>query len=232
MRSKWALAAAAVLALVVVGGIGGVTMRAFAGVVHGATKTTTVTRLCVYVDHTHPGSSYGDYSADPKYGHKTCITGKRGPAGDTNVITWNMTVAQPIAPPTNERWSGKGFPAGAVDLAKVGPFTIQGLCESGEGVGAATLIKSSADGSFLAWDGSSYNGNFNSGNVDLVSNWAVGVPGEPDFINEGTYGDFSVSTGDNTTAFTATASEGVYMNGADGPACSFIGHLVIENPSS
>ena len=60
MRGKWALAAAAVLVLVVVGGVGGLTMRAFAGVAHTTIKTNTVTRFCVYVDRTNGGDSYGD----------------------------------------------------------------------------------------------------------------------------------------------------------------------------
>jgi hypothetical protein len=92
MRGKLALAGAAVLALVVVGGVGGLTVRAFGGT--AAVKTKTVTKLCVYVDRRDGGDSYGDYSADPTYGNKVCITGKRGPAGDSSVITWNKTVAR------------------------------------------------------------------------------------------------------------------------------------------
>jgi hypothetical protein len=33
-------------------------------------------------------------------------------------------------------------------------------------------------------------------------------------------------------AFTGFAANGVYIQGPEGPACSFIGHLVVENPSS
>ena len=54
------MASGVVVALVVVGGIGGLTMLAFAGVAHGTAKTTTVTRLCVYIDRSSTGDSYGD----------------------------------------------------------------------------------------------------------------------------------------------------------------------------
>ena len=43
--------------------------------------TKTVTKYCVYVDRKDSGDSYGDLSAIPKYGHKTCIAGKPGRNG-------------------------------------------------------------------------------------------------------------------------------------------------------
>ena len=239
MRGRWALAAGVVLALVVVGGIGGLTVRAFAGTTHTVMHTKTVTKLCVYVDRTHGGDSYGDVSVIPKYNHKVCIAGKdgkRGPAGadgDTSVITWNKTVAEPTQLPLAPRNAGLGGPPPtAVDLVTVGPFTVKGVCEAGEGVEAATYVSSSQDGSFLTWNNNFYNGTFNSGNTIFVSGWATGGPQSPAWVNDGPRGDFSVSTADNTTAFTAFANEGVYMAGANGPACSFTGYLVVENPSS
>lgn len=237
MRGKWALAAAVVLALVVIGGIGGLTMRAFAGVAHHTAQTKTVTRLCVYVDRTHKGSSYGDYTANPKYGHKTCITGKRGPAGppgpagDTSVITWNATVATPAVIGAKRKGYGVAQPH-YVDLATVGPFTVRGYCESGEGVSAVTDVLSAQDGSSLAWDDNTYPADFNNGDDRQASNFANGAPGQPGIITEYDNGEFTASTGDQTTAFTGFATNGVYIQGAEGPACSFIGHLVIENPSA
>ncbi len=224
MRGKWALAAAAVLALVVVGGVGGLTMRAFAGVTHGTAKTTTVTKLCVYVDRKDGGDSYGDLSADPKYGHKTCIAGKQGPAGDTSVVTWNKTVATPSAPTAKRFGSAAHF----VDLATVGPFTVRGYCSSGEGVEAVTDVLSAQDGSSLAWGDNYYSGDFNNTDDHQASNPSDGSPQSPDFVNEYDSGDFSVSTADQKTAFTGFANNGSYIQGADGPACSFTGYLVME----
>lgn len=227
MRGRWALAAAAVLALVVVGGVGGLTMRAFGGVAHGTVVTKTVTRFCVYVDRRNGGASYGDVTVSPKYQHKVCIVGKRGPAGDSSVVTWNKTIASAPSPPGAKRKAG-GLAANSIALAQVGPFTVKGYCALGEGVEAYTDVVSAQDGSSLAWDDSMYAGNFNSGDDNRVSNFANGIPQSPSFVTEYTNGEFSVSTSDQKTAFTGFAANGVYIQGAEGPACSFIGHLVIE----
>jgi len=227
MRGRWALGAAAVLALVVVGGVGGLTMRAFAGVAHSAAKATTVTRLCVYVDRKDAGDSYGDLSTQAKYGHRTCIVGKRGPAGkpgDTSVITWNKTVATPAVAGTKRFGVAQHF----VDLATVGPFTVRGYCSQGEGVQAVTNVLSAQDGSSFAWDDSVYAGSFNSGDNRQASNTSYGSTQSPGFATEYGNGEFSVSTSDQKTAFTGFATNGSYIQGPDGPACSFIGHLVVE----
>jgi hypothetical protein len=225
MRGKFVLATAAVLALIVVGGVGGLTMRAVAGVAHATTKTTNVTKLCVYVDRTNGGDSYGDYTAASKYGNKTCIVGKRGPAGNTSVVTWNKTVASAPAPPAAKRRAG-GFTGNTVVLAKVGPFTVKGYCALG--VNAFTNVASAQNGSSLAWATSTYAGDFNSGNEVRVSNTATGSSGAPAFVTEYQNGEFSVSTSDQKTAFTGFAANGVYIQGPTGPACSFTGYLVRE----
>jgi collagen triple helix repeat protein len=51
----------------------------------GANKLATgaTSRFCVYVDKHHGDPSYGDVSILQKYGHKTCIVGKRGRRGAT-----------------------------------------------------------------------------------------------------------------------------------------------------
>jgi hypothetical protein len=227
MRGKWAFTGAAVLALVVVGGIGGLTVRAVAGVAHNTVVTKTVTRFCVYVDHTNPGDSYGDVTVLPKYKNRVCIVGKRGAAGDSSVISWNKTVATPSVPTAAKK--GAGAVAHFVDLAKVGPFTVRGYCQSGQGVAAVTHVLSAQDGSSLAWDDSTYPASFNNGDDRQVSNFANGTTQSPGFVTEYTNGEFSVSTADQKTAFTGFATNGVYIQGPQGPACSFIGHLVLEN---
>jgi hypothetical protein len=198
-------------------------MRAFGGVAQGTGKTTTVTKLCVYVDRTNGGDSYGDVTLVPKYGHKTCIAGKRGPAGDSSVISWNKTVATPAAV-TDNRY---GAVAHFVDLAKVGPFTVRGYCSSGEGVQAITDVLSAQDSSSFAWDDNVYPGSFNSGDDRSASNPATGSPGSPGYATEYQNGEFSVSTADQKSAFTGFATNGVYLNGANGPACSFQGYIVV-----
>jgi len=232
MRGKWALAAAAVLALVVVGGVGGLTMRAFAGTAHMKVVTKTVTKLCVYVDKTDGGDSYGDLSVVPKYNHKICIAGKQGPAGDSSVITWNKTVQDVTSPPTAKRKAGGGLPVGATDLATVGPFTVIGVCTGSDGVAnAVTDIVSAQNGSSMTWGSTTYNlGNFASGDFNQASVPASSNdPADPVFAGEGSAGEFSVSTGDGTTAFTGSANNGAYLTGTEGgPACSFSGYLVME----
>ena len=64
--------------------------------------------------------------------------------------------------------------------------------------------------------------------IVLPSNFANGSPGSPGFVSDYQNGDFQVSTADQKTAFTGFASNGVYLNGADGPACSFQGYVVLE----
>ena len=230
MRGKWAFTGVAVLALVVVGGVGGVTMRAFAGTAQTKIVTKNVTKFCVYVDHTNGGDSYGDVSTLPKYMNRTCIVGKRGPVGDSSVISWNKTVASG-APPAAKR-SKDGFAGNTVDLAKVGPFTVRGYCSAPEGVEAMTRVVSAQDGSSFTWNDNSYPTTFNSGSTLQASNPADGSSQAPAFANESNEGDFSVSTNDQKTAFTGFATNGVYIQGASGPACSFTGYLVLEKPSS
>ena len=231
MRGKWLLAMGAVLALVVIGAVGGMTVRAFAGVARGTVHTTTVTRFCVYVDRHNVGDSYGDVTVIPKYKNRVCIAGK---PGNSSVITWNKTVATATPLPLARRLSGHGGPppASLIDLAKVGPFTVQGSCFAGNGVSAVTGIKSAKDGSSLAWNNTFHTGTFNSGSWYTVSPFANGGVQKPDWVNEGNNGDFAVTTADQKTAFNGFANNGVYLNGPSGPACSFTGYLVVENPSA
>lgn len=198
-------------------------MRAVAGVAHDKVVTKTVTRFCVYVDHTNAGDSYGDVTVLPKYKNRVCIVGKRGRAGDSSVVTWNKTVSAPSA--AKRRAGGS---AGTVTLANVWPFTVRGHCASGADVEAYTSVVSTENGSSLAWDDTSEAGSFDFGQETRVSNSAHGLPLAPDFQTEYDNGEFSVSTSDQKTAFTGFATNGVYIQGQGGPACSFTGYLVLE----
>ena len=73
MRGKWAVAAAVVLALVVVGGVGGLTMRAFAGTSHTKVVTKTVTKLCVNcLAPLEKGSELGGWLVPQDYFCRDC----------------------------------------------------------------------------------------------------------------------------------------------------------------
>ncbi|HEY2354594.1 MAG TPA: hypothetical protein VGH79_06835 [Gaiellaceae bacterium] len=204
-------------------------MRAFAGNTSTKVVTKNVTKFCVYVDRHNGGDSYGDVSVLPKYKNKTCIVGKRGPAGDSSVVSWNKTVANAPAPPSQKH----GLSANYVDLAKVGPFTIRGYCALGEGVESYTDVISAQNGSSLAWDDeSNYPASFQAGDDRRVSNSADGSSQSPSFVTEYENGEFAVASADQTTAFTGFAENGVYIQGADGPACSFTGYIVIEKSTA
>jgi hypothetical protein len=226
MRGKWLLATAAMVVLVV--GLFGGFARAYAGVSHWMGKTTTATRFCVFIDRVDPPDSYGDLSVSPKYGNKTCIVGKRGAPGTTTVVPWNKTVATPV--PIDAKHPVN--PVHYVDLATVGPFTVRGYCDSANGVFAETDLISAQDGSSLAWSDNVWATDFNNGDSHRVSNVANGFSDAPSLVTEYNSGEFTATTGDQKTAITGFAGNGVYVQGPNGPACSFVGHLVIENPSA
>ncbi len=253
MRRRWILGAALVGAAAVMGTVGAM---AFAGVSrHTKIVTKTVTKYCVYVDRKDGGDSYGDLSAIPKYGHKLCIVGKRGskgaqgatgapgpkgdtgakgdtgdqgppgPPGSTNTVTWNTTVAT----------AGADFAhANTVTLATVGPFTLTGYCylfngDAGQ-YSAETYITTSQDGASLRdyFTNNNYPGNFDiaTGPVQVGTGAYVdgsGVDWEPAYD-----GKFGVDDGTGTTVFLGAPNNGVFIQGASGPTCSFSGDLVKE----
>jgi hypothetical protein len=218
-----------------------------------ATHTGNTSRFCVYVDRKDGGDSYGDVSVLSKYGNATCIAGKQGvqgatgdagvagppgPKGDTgatgapgakgdtgppgppglpgdsSVIVWNKTVAS----------AGGGT---TVTLATAGPFTVIGLCGSGEGDFAETDLSTTQSGSYLQWDNQQYNGTFNSGPATAISqdvgatNW-IGPSGN------GTPADVAAISADGTMAVNIFPNEGINLYAEGGPECAFSGYLVEE----
>jgi hypothetical protein len=95
-------------------------------------------------------------------------------------------------------------------------------------------VLSAQDGASFAWDDNSEPTDFDNGDNEQASNFANGSSQSPSFVTEYQDGEFAVASNDQATAFTGWAANGVYIQGPDGPACSFIGHLVLEplNPSS
>lgn len=266
MRKRWILVAVAALA---VAGAAGAISGAFAAVTKSsnhakrASSTKTVTRFCVYVDHTGRGDSNGDLSIVAGYGHKICIVGKKGAKGSTGAagaagstgaagaagakgatgatgpqgpagpagspgsgtLTWNTTVAT----------AGPDFAdANTVTLATVGPFTITGYCylfngDEGQYV-AETYVTTSQDGASL-WD--YYTGNHYSADFDIATGpVAVGtqayVDSEGSDWEPASDGKFGVDDGTGTTVFLGAPNNGVFIQGAEGPTCSFSGDLVQE----
>ncbi len=277
MRRRRIFGVAAIAALVVMGTAGAIAFAGVSGAKHSSAShtasrvshtTKTVSQYCVYVDRTDSGDSFGDLSALPKYGNKTCIqskqgakgakgatgaAGDQGPKGDTgsqgpqgppganapgNMVTWNTTIAEAGSPPTLAHAGPKTTDAGpnTVTLATVGPLTIVGVCGSGEGVFAETDIMTTQDGSFLQWNEEQFNGDFDNNGLYEASRDAQGDSEDPDWIGPSADDEantFAAQSADGTTSITGFPNEGVFVEGSDGPACSFSGYLV-ENvaPSS
>jgi hypothetical protein len=190
----------------------------------------------------------------------TGAAGEQGPKGDTgsqgpqgppgangpgNMVTWNTTVAEP-APIETSSVSGKSphvirtnstsDAPGEVTLATIGPLTVIGFCGSGEGDFAETDITTSQDGSFLQWDDEQFNGDFDNDGLYEVSLDANGDSEDPAWIGpsaDDNANTFAAQSADGSTSITGFPNEGVFVEGSNGPTCSFSGYLV-ENvaPSS
>jgi len=133
----------------------GITSGALAG---ASAKQTS--RFCVYVDHLHPGASHLDVSTNPKFGHKTCIVGKRGAKGATGSTgTPGAKGATgppgPKGDPGTPGQSGVNSPLVYTFAGATGPDT--GACsDSGSGAGWATdtfdstyVVATQPDGSYV-----------------------------------------------------------------------------------
>lgn len=145
-------------------------------------------------------------------------TGAAGAPGSSGMVTWNATVA-----------TGGIDDPNTVTLATVGPFTLIGECFGGEGTSAETDLTTSQDGSFLQWDDEQWDGNFNNDGPYFVSQDANGDPGGPDWIGptaDDSPNEFAAQSADGSTTISGSPNEGVYVQGPDGPACSFSGYLV------
>jgi hypothetical protein len=87
----------------------------------------------------------------------------------------------------------------------------------------------SQDGSSLQWDDEEWAGTFNNDGAYEASDDANGSPGNPDW--QGPSGgdqpnEFAAISADGNTSITGFPSQGVYVQGPEGPACSFSGYLV------
>jgi hypothetical protein len=149
--------------------------------------------------------------------------GSRGPEGVSGLDRWRTTVATPGK--TKEE-------AAIVVLATVGPFTVEGHCyEEGTNTAAATYIRTSETGSVAQ-------GYFAQGSetplkagedLQISEDTALGITATHeakfDSPDDGSWGAVSH---DNSVSLNGFGSQGVWLQGESGPACSFSGYLVIE----
>jgi len=149
--------------------------------------------------------------------------GSRGPEGVSGLVRWRTTVA------TAGKTKGE---ATIVVLATVGPFTVEGHCyeESGE-THAATYIRTSETGSFAqGYNNEGSEKPLTAGedlqiSEDSPSGTTATHEARFDSADDGSWGAVSQ---DNSVSLNGFGSQGVWLQGAAGPACSFSGYLVIE----
>jgi hypothetical protein len=119
--------------------------------------------------------------------------------------------------------------ANTVTLATAGPFTVDGYCyENGTNTVAESYISTSQDNSAMNdyWQSSYVPFNTSDGFV-VIGNSASGDTATNTMAWEGPYdGSTAAVSADGATAVNIFVGQGVWMQGATGPACSFSGFLV------
>jgi collagen triple helix repeat protein len=154
------------------------------------------------------------------------LQGKEGPQGKEGVsgmIRWRTTVAA--------AGKSKAEPATVV-LAKVGPFTVTGNCYVETTLtDAATYISTSETGSYAqGYSGKGSEKPLTAGeSLQISEETAEGTTAthETDYLSPND-GSWSAMTHEGSVAFDGFGTQGVWLQGASGPACSFSGYLVIE----
>jgi hypothetical protein len=156
-------------------------------------------------------------------GGKEGAQGKTGAEGNPHTIRWRTTVAT----------AGKaiGEPATVV-LATVGPFTVTGHCyESGLNTDAATYISTSETGSFAqGYSGQGSEEPLTAGeDLQISEDTASGATAThvANFLSPDD-GSWGAVTADGSVSLNGFGSQGVWLQGESGPACSFSGYLVTE----
>ena len=141
----------------------------------------------------------------------------------SGMIRWRTTVATAGA---------SSAAPNKVVLATAGPFTITGHCYiNGSTTDAATFISTSQDGS--ATQGYLNQGkvpqNVSDGDVQISEDTASGTTASHTESFDGPDdGSFAAESPNGSLTLNGFPSQGVWMQGASGPACSFSGYLVVE----
>jgi hypothetical protein len=166
--------------------------------------------------------------------------GAKGNPGTSVLVTWNTTIAEAEVPPPpsgDSPANSKIHAAGpnTVTLATVGPFTVIGYCGVIGGTTAGTEITTSQTNSFLQWDDEEFDGTFdNDGPYDVSLEAFTDDPSAPDWIGpsaDDQPNEFAAQSADGNTTITGFPSQGVFVEGSEGPACSFSGYLVKDVPA-
>jgi hypothetical protein len=150
-------------------------------------------------------------------------TGAQGPAGPTSMQTWRTTVATPGA--------SSALP-NTVVLATAGPFTITGECYiNGANTTAGTFISTSENG--VATQGYSGQGlvpmNISDGAIQISEDTASGdTATTAEDFRSADDGIWAAENADGSLTLEGAGNQGVYMQGATGPACSFSGYLITQ----
>lgn len=160
---------------------------------------------------------------------KTGVQGPEGPAGPSSVVHWLVS--------TNSVGSSIEKPA-TVKLAEIGPVTVWGHCyQNGGNTAAASYVSTSQGVTFLqdfvkghekepAWVGREA---LKPGTHYQISEGiAEGATGshETALLGPNTSGFALVQSA--SLALSGFPSQGVWMTGAGGPACTFSGYAVVE----
>jgi hypothetical protein len=180
-----------------------------------------------------PNAKNADSASHANTANRATIATTAGTAGNATTATvannlagltrWRTTVATPGA---------SSAAPNVVALAAVGPFTIIGECWiAGSNTDAATFIRTSAAGSatqgysgmgltpFGPTDGTKQiSEDTASGNTATHAERFLG----PDD------GSWVAETPDGSLTLDGFGAQGVYMQGASGPACSFSGFLITQ----
>lgn len=146
--------------------------------------------------------------------------GPRGIKGGAGLIRWRTTIDAP----------GKSAKEPeTVELATAGPFTITGHCfTSGLYTRAATYIRTSENGSYAAGAYEEKSPlNVADGDVQM-SGSAEGKTAEHEPQFESHEASWGAEAPNGSMALDGFANQGVWIQGASGPACSFSGFLVVE----
>lgn len=149
--------------------------------------------------------------------------GAPGKEGVSGVLRWRTTVA------TAGKSEGE---ATTVVLATAGPFTVTGHCyEATTKTDAATYISTSETGSYAqGYDSEGSEKPLTAGeSLQISEDTASGITATHeskfDSTDDGSWGAVSATGSLSLNGF---GNQGVWLQGASGPACSFSGYLVTE----
>ncbi len=142
----------------------------------------------------------------------------------SGLVSWHTTAETAGSSPSSPT---------IVTLATVGPLTVTGECFS-DGSGnteAGTYVQTSQDGSALESGGNGETVPFDvsDGAVEVDDTYASGQTSTNTEDFEGAdSGTWAAESADGSTTLQGLGAQGVWMQGASGPACSFSGFLVSE----